>query len=69
MIAGCSLTSEKVCPRGDLEVRILLETVVFGDDVQNVKVLTLVLMNAFDLDIEQPVRIKLDTGLRRYIVR
>ena len=57
------LTAENESTRGDLEVRVLLEPVVESDDVQRVEMLALVFVDAFDLNVEHPLRVEQDAGV------
>ena len=69
VIPGRRLAAEDECSWGDLQTRVLLEPVIEGDDVQGVEVLALVLVNALNLDVEQPVRVQGDARRFHDVVR
>ena len=57
VVARRRLAAEDECARHDIEAGIGLQPAVEGEDVKDVEVLSLVLMDALDLDVEQGVGI------------
>jgi hypothetical protein len=63
VVARGRLCAEEVGVRGILGVRVLEQPLVYGEDVQRVHVLALVLVQALDLYVENAVRVN-DLALR-----
>ncbi len=64
MVGRCRLAGKEKCPRGHLQLRILPQPVVEHDDAQGVEELPFIFMDAFDLTIEDGVRINGLAALR-----
>jgi hypothetical protein len=63
-LAGEDHAARRIVARRTVEQRV-----VAGDDVQHVEQLPLVLVNPFDLDVEQAVRVEVDGQFTCHIVR
>ena len=68
IVVRSGLCSEQVYLRSHLYIRIILDHLISGYDPQNVKQLTLVLVEPLCLDDENTVRVQESSGLLVYLV-
>ena len=61
-VAGCRLAAKNKRARRHIGLRIFFDPLVKCDDVQYIEMLTLVLVNALDLNVEKRIRIRADPG-------
>jgi hypothetical protein len=67
-VAGRGLAAEDEGAGRDVEPRVFLEPAIQRHDVQQIEMLALVLVDALDLDIEEPGGLEDDAGLRADVV-